>query len=98
MSPPPEDALHAALRTVIDPEVGLDVLTMGLIYRITSREPDLDVEMTLTTPGCPMGDYLTGEVREALASIPGVRDVNVTLVFDPPWDPSMIAGDVGDRS
>jgi metal-sulfur cluster biosynthetic enzyme len=90
LNAPSEDDVRAALRQVIDPEVGLDVLTMGLIYRITAYGDALHVEMTLTTPGCPMGDYLTGEVQAALEAVEGVRTAGVELTFEPPWHPGMI--------
>ncbi|MGM0575500.1 MAG: metal-sulfur cluster assembly factor [Myxococcota bacterium] len=88
-----EDAVRAALREVIDPEVGLDVWTMGLIYAVTGEAGKLTVEMTLTTPGCPMSSYLTGEVKAALERLEGVCEVDVRLVFDPPWHPAMIDHD-----
>lgn len=82
--------LRDALRMVIDPEVGLDVVTMGLIYELSEDDGVVDVRYTLTTPGCPMGGVITAGVVWALRSVPGVTDVRPELVFEPPWDPGMI--------
>ena len=86
-----EEDAERALRQVIDPEVGLDVLTMGMIYGVTeTASGHLHVTMTLTTRGCPLGAFLTGQVEDALRAVGGVDAVTVELVRDPPWSPSMI--------
>ena len=88
------DDVHEALREVIDPELGLDIVSLGLVYRVTV-DPDGDavVSMTLTTPYCPMGPMLESQVHSATQFLPGIRDVKVDLIWDPPWDPHTMASD-----
>jgi len=91
-----EDELLAALRQVFDPEVGINVVDLGLIYGVAQRDDCVTVEMTLTTPGCPLHDTIGQAVRRALARVPGVARAEVELVWDPPWTPLMIT-DAGRR-
>lgn len=84
------DRIREALREVIDPEVGLDVVTMGLIYRIDVDGSTVRIRHTLTTPGCPMEEVLTRGIAEAARSVPGVEDVETDLVWEPRWHPGMI--------
>lgn len=80
------------LRTVFDPEIPVDVYSLGLVYRIeVSDEGDVDMDMTLTAPNCPIADFIFEDVREKVGSVAGVRNVNVNLVFDPVWEPSMMS-------
>jgi metal-sulfur cluster biosynthetic enzyme len=80
---------YEALRMVYDPELGVNVVDLGLIYGVDLREDGtLLITMTLTTPGCPMHDSLAEGVAAALDSVPGLPDGEIRLVFDPPWDPS----------
>ena len=83
-----------ALRTVIDPELGLSVVELGLIYGVTIAGGTVRVTMTLTAPGCPLHAAMTDWVREAVLGIPGVEGVEVTVTFDPPWTPDRL-GEVG---
>jgi metal-sulfur cluster biosynthetic enzyme len=76
-----------ALRTVIDPEIGMSVVDLGLIYGIDVEGDRVAVTMTLTVPGCPLHEAIPEWVREAAARLPGVGRVDVTLTFDPPWTP-----------
>ena len=76
-----------ALREVFDPELGLSVVDLGLIYGIHVDAGRVRVEMTLTTQGCPLHDSMTGWVRQAVTTVPGVADVEVVLTFEPPWTP-----------
>jgi metal-sulfur cluster biosynthetic enzyme len=87
------ERVRAALREVIDPEVGLDVVTMGLVYGIEVEGPSVRVRHTLTTPGCPMGDVLGKGIAEAARSVSGVEEVETELVWEPRWDPGMIDDD-----
>lgn len=82
----------AVLQTVYDPEIPVDIYQMGLIYSVDiSSDGDVKVEMTLTSPSCPVAGTLPGEVQARIDTIPGVRGTEVALVWDPPWDPSMMS-------
>lgn len=84
-----EAPLWEALRTVIDPEIGLDIVTLGLVYQV-EREPDaVRVIYTLTTPNCPMEPVITRGIVAALSRVPGVASVDPQLVFTPRWNPGM---------
>ena len=86
------DEIVGALKTVYDPEIPADIYELGLIYRIDiSDERTISVDMTLTTPNCPSAQELPSMVENAVASVPGVRDVKVEVVWDPPWDPSRMS-------
>ncbi|SCZ62157.1 metal-sulfur cluster assembly factor [Thiohalomonas denitrificans] len=86
------EKLESALREVIDPEVGVNIYDLGLIYDVlASEEGDLQVRMTMTTPACPVSAMLADQVREALLKLPQVRDVEVELVWDPPWSPERMS-------
>jgi FeS assembly SUF system protein len=82
----------AALKTCYDPEIPVDIYELGLVYDlITTHEGAVHVRMTLTTPNCPVADHLPRSVEAKLRSIPGVTDVKVELVWDPPWDRSRMS-------
>jgi FeS assembly SUF system protein len=75
-----------ALKTCYDPEIPYNIVDLGLIYDLQiSDEGYVFIRMTVTTPACPVGPYLEDQVREAVLGVPGVRDVAVQIVFDPPW-------------
>ncbi len=86
------DDIVAALKTVYDPEIPADIYELGLIYRVDiGDDRTVSVDMTLTTPNCPSAQELPSMVENAVASVPGVRDVKVEVVWDPPWDPSRMS-------
>lgn len=95
--PPDElERLHsdivAALKTVFDPEIPVDIYELGLIYKVEiDDDRNVDVEMTLTAPGCPVAGDMPGWVENAVSTVPGVGPVNVNLTFDPPWDMSRMS-------
>lgn len=90
----PDDLLTAAawdtLATVYDPELGINLVDLGLVYKLEVKDSDVSVEMTLTTPGCPMSDSMPEAVERALLAIPGTSRVSVDLVWEPRWVPEMM--------
>lgn len=85
-----EETIRERLRTVIDPELYINIVDMGLIYDVQVTEDTITVEMTLTTQGCPMKSYMETEVNAALSSLEGINEVFVEFVWVPPWSPDMI--------
>lgn len=86
------DDLVAQFKTVFDPEIPVDVYELGLIYKVDiNDEAHVDIEMTLTAPGCPVAGEMPGWVQEAAKKVKGVSSVNVNLVFDPPWTPARMS-------
>jgi FeS assembly SUF system protein len=84
----------AALKTVRDPEIPMDLVELGLIYElIVKRGGTVYVEMTLTTPACPVAASMPGEVEAAIRAVPGVNDVRVKLVWTPPWGPERMSAE-----
>lgn len=89
--PPGQCLYRELLREVIDPELGINIVDLGLVYDVRVGEGVAQVRMTLTTPGCPLGAYIDDEVRACLWGAPGVDAVDVQLVWDPPWQPDMMS-------
>jgi FeS assembly SUF system protein len=86
------DDIVAALKTVYDPEIPADIYELGLIYRVDiADDRAVTVDMTLTAPGCPVAGEMPLWVENAVATVQGVRDVKVNMVFDPPWDQSRMS-------
>ncbi|HEX7057708.1 MAG TPA: metal-sulfur cluster assembly factor [Bacilli bacterium] len=81
------DQIYEPLYSVYDPELGVNIVDLGLIYDVGIDNGDVYIEMTLTTPGCPMHDTITSGVHAALDNLPGVKSVEVNVVWDPPWSP-----------
>jgi FeS assembly SUF system protein len=95
---PPEELerlrtdLIGALKTVFDPEIPVDIYELGLIYRLDVDDArNIEIDMTLTAPGCPVAGDMPGWVENAVSAVPGVGQVKVNLVFDPPWDMSRMS-------
>ena len=87
-----KDRIVEVLKSIYDPEIPVDIYELGLIYDIeVSEDGDVVVTMTLTTPHCPVAESMPGEVEMRVLSVPGVRDAEVKLVWDPPWDPSKMS-------
>ena len=86
------DDIIAALKSVYDPEIPVDIYELGLIYKVdVSDDRDVLIEMTLTAPGCPVAGEMPVMVADAVRSVEGVGDVKVNMTFDPPWDASMMS-------
>ncbi|MDE2476993.1 MAG: SUF system Fe-S cluster assembly protein, partial [Alphaproteobacteria bacterium] len=84
--------LIAALKTVYDPEIPVDIYELGLIYKLDVADNlDVTVDMTLTAPGCPVAGEMPNMVRSALQGVPGVGEVTVNMTFDPPWTPERMS-------
>ena len=86
-----EDQVWQALRTVHDPEIPVNIVDLGLVYDVAVNDSRVDIEMTLTAPGCGMGPVLIEDVKRRLQRVPLVTDTNVSLVFDPPWSRDMMS-------
>ena len=87
-----EEKIVEMLKTVFDPEIPVDVYSLGLIYKIDlDDDGNVNIDMTLTAPNCPMGDFLFEDIRQKVESIDGVKSVAVNLVFEPEWDQSMMS-------
>jgi metal-sulfur cluster biosynthetic enzyme len=84
------DRLRNALRVVIDPELGHNIVDLGFVYEISVDDGAARITMTATTPGCPAIRFIKEGVANAAARVPGVRDVDVVMTFDPPWTPARI--------
>ena len=91
MKPIDEATVWSALREIKDPEFDIDLVALGLIYAVGCEGPRVGVTMTLTTPHCPSGEWIYAGVKEKLAALPGVAEVNVELVFTPSWTPARLS-------
>ena len=92
------DKVREALRDVLDPEVGINVVDLGLVYDVRVQDGNVSVTMTMTTPACPLGETLRAQAEAAIRqTVPGVKSVMVDLVWDPPWRPSMMSDAAKER-
>jgi FeS assembly SUF system protein len=93
-APASEEAIIDAIKTVYDPEIPVNLYDLGLIYRLDRAENgDVAIEMTLTAPACPVAGTMPGKVAEAVAAVPGVGEVEVRLVWEPPWTKDRMSDD-----
>jgi metal-sulfur cluster biosynthetic enzyme len=88
--PPTSEQVKLALRKVKDPELNLNIIDLGLVYEISVDGSDVQIDMTLTSPGCPAGPQIMGDVERAVKAMPGVTEVNINLVWQPFWSPEKI--------
>ena len=91
------DAVRRALHSVWDPELGLDVVSLGLVYDIRVDDDRVDIDMTLTTPGCPVSEQLPVEAERAAHAVVPAHQVTVHLVWDPPWTPERLSSHALDQ-
>jgi metal-sulfur cluster biosynthetic enzyme len=95
---PDESAVWDALRTVLDPEVGENIVDLGLVYRVDSRPGAVDVDITMTSPACPAAGSIAEEAEAAIRqAAPEAAHVSVAVVFDPPWTPERMSEEVKRR-
>lgn len=94
-----EEEAREALKQVVDPEVGINIVDMGLVYSLTvsPAEGVIDIEMTLTSPMCPVGPQIVQSAKDVLGSLEGVEKVNLEVVWNPPWSPDMMSEDAKDE-
>jgi metal-sulfur cluster biosynthetic enzyme len=90
---PTEENVYEALEEVIDPELGLDFVSLGLVYDVEIAGSEVFVTFTLTTPACPIGPQVTEQMREFIGDLDDVEKVHPKMVFDPPWSPEMMTED-----
>ena len=90
---PTVDEVQEALTNVIDPELGLDFVELGLIYEVDVDGPKVDVTFTLTSPGCPIGPQVSEQIEEFVGELPGVEEVHSHMTFSPPWTPDAMSED-----
>lgn len=87
---PMRERVYEALRGVIDPEIGLDIVTLGMVYDVAFEGEAVEVTFTLTTPGCPMEAAITGGIHSALSAVEGISEVRPNLVWEPRWHPGLV--------
>jgi metal-sulfur cluster biosynthetic enzyme len=90
---PTVDEVTEALTNVIDPELGLDFVELGLVYEVAVDDGDVSITFTLTSPGCPIGPQVTEQMKEFVSEVPGVDTVEAHMVFSPPWTPDLMSED-----
>ena len=90
VQPPTADQVRLALRKVKDPELNLNIVDLGLVYDIAVDAGEVSIDMTLTSPGCPAGPQIMGDIERTVKAIPGVSNVKLNLVWDPFWSPEKI--------
>ena len=86
-----EELIYTVLRSCHDPEIPLNIVDLGLIYDVLVTNDQVKVKMTLTTQGCGMGEYIAREAEEKILALPGVKEANIDIVWEPPWTPEMIS-------
>lgn len=100
--PVAEDKIREALKQVIDPELFVNIVDLGLIYEVNvedaeDEQSNVSVDMTMTSPACPAGPQLLSQSKEAVGRLEGVKDVEIKLVMDPPWTPDRMTEDARDQ-
>lgn len=89
-----EDLVMETLRSVVDPELGINIVELGLVYKVeVNEEGGVVIKMTLTSPGCPVGAVIQGQCHQAAKKLPWVKEVKVELVWSPRWDPKTMASE-----
>ena len=94
---PDETTVYDALKQIIDPEVGINIVDMGLIYSLVIDGDNVDVTMTLTSPGCPVGPQILGQIDSAVKGLSDIENVDIKVVWSPPWSPDMLSEEARDQ-
>ena len=89
--------VYERLKKVMDPELHINIVDLGLIYDVKTENGNVNILMTLTFPGCPLGAVIHQEINDKLSSIPGVKKLNIKITFDPPWDFSKVSEEAKDE-
>ena len=92
-----EDAVFGAIKEIIDPEVGINIVDMGLIYGVDVEDDTVNVTMTLTSPGCPAGGQIVNGTQHVTQQLEGVEEVNINVVWTPRWTPEMMTEEAKDE-
>ena len=92
-----EEDVMDKLKEIDDPETQVSIVDMGFIYDVDIEDEEVDIEMTLTTPGCPLHSKFTNDVEEGVSELEGVEKVEVDVVFDPPWSPDRMSDDAKEK-
>ncbi len=87
------ETLKEQLRQIVDPEININIVDLGLVYKIENKEGDILIDMTLTSPVCPFGEVVKSETIRILKELPGVKEVHINIVWDPPWNPWEMASE-----
>jgi metal-sulfur cluster biosynthetic enzyme len=90
---PTQEEVYEVLRTCYDPEIPVNIVDLGLVYDVQVVDQKIDIKMTLTTRGCGMGQYITAEAEQKLMEMSDVEEAKIELVWEPPWEPSMMSVD-----
>jgi len=94
----PEQALiYEKLKEIYDPEVGINIVDMGLIYSLDIADSKVEITMTLTSPGCPAGAQILSQVDSQVKTVDGIEDVDIKVVWSPPWSPDMLSEEARDQ-
>ena len=88
-----EELVREQLKEVFDPELRMSIMELGLVYEVDVEDGKVKIIYTLTTPACPLGPVIDGQIMEMVTDLPGVKDVATELTFTPPWDPKTMASD-----
>lgn len=92
-----KEEILTKLKTVLDPELHINVVDLGLIYNVSVKDGKVKLLLTLTTPGCPLAAYFDRDLKDKIKEVPGVKEVDIELTFDPPWNPSKMSEDAREQ-
>ena len=94
---PDQALIYEKLKEIYDPEVGINIVDMGLIYSLDIADNKVEITMTLTSPGCPAGPQILSQIDSQVKTVAGVEDVDINVVWSPPWSPDMLSEEARDQ-